>query len=416
MQSLAKIYFETVHVAYGFVNRNAFEKKVVDRWSHGDTADSHDHIFCGVAALGSLFSGVDRGSLENALVDCAKTTLESVDVISVPTWEKLAGLLLRTTYLRSTARPNAAWIASCTVMHMAEAILIREEEGQELNYTSSNKDILVRDRVFWVGRLFNTWISHEYGRSRVEIRGTFPAKPPPAAGDKTTILCQLLDISETLMPTDVHAAAAFQRGIAEVSSLKVDVDGVLLSKANLSFSFYRRLQLVSPLVPQATIDQILAIGSAGLGAAGRLASKRQPWWHVANIPFQFICILLVMDTKESLAQIARAVTTLQQIAESFSTKSITKAVDAAQKLIQLSQKHKLDELVLLNQGLECTNVSPAQAPPLSTSVAQQSMQIPSQLSTLSNWQPSPGMDIMDFTAMDWDTFLGKQNHDLVLPS
>lgn len=366
---------------------------VTERWSKGDVGDVRDPVICGVAALGSLFSGNSRSPLQGALVECAKTTLEAVDVLSFPTYDQAAGWLLRTMFLRCTARPHVTWIASNIMLNTIETVMISEPDVKPTLSNGPEPEVYSRNRVIWLGKLFNTFISNEYGRSRVQLKVDMPLIP--ATGDHTSDLFRLFQISETLDPSETHQAADFEHGIACIARLESQFDGLTLSRANAAFAFYRRLRLVSSVVQQETVDQILSLGASGLDAAKRMASKRQPWWHVANVPFQFICVLLVMDTKDSLAFIGRAMATLQAVSQCFATKSIANSVAAAQKLIKLSKQRKLDEVVLLGEGLngsQQANDEPVQMTP----TAFNDMGIP--------WQTTQDFGI-DFAAMDWDPFL-----------
>ncbi|KAH6670499.1 hypothetical protein B0J14DRAFT_450333, partial [Halenospora varia] len=73
---------------------------------------------------------------------------------------------------------------------------------------------------------------------------------------------------------------------------------------------------------------------------------------VANVPFQFVCILLEMDMQESLAKVGEAMRTLREVAECFPTQATRNSVEAARGLLKAAQDRKVADVVLLDQGLE----------------------------------------------------------------
>jgi hypothetical protein len=75
MQRLSKVYFEKVHPLYSFVNRMTFIQQVEQTWNESGCA-SHDYVLCGVAALGSLFSGPNACDREADIMRCAKNSLK----------------------------------------------------------------------------------------------------------------------------------------------------------------------------------------------------------------------------------------------------------------------------------------------------------------------------------------------------
>jgi hypothetical protein len=403
MLRLSHIYFSTLHQCYGFLNVDGFNQKVLDRWEKFDSGDPYDPVLCGVAALGSLFSGGHPSPREAELVQSAKTALETTSILSYPTQEQAAAWVLRTLYFRCTSRPHAAWIASCITMHTIEAISTTVGSETPLrNQTpapGAPQDTDTNNRVFWVAGLLNTWIANEYGRSKVKIKGISYDIPSPRAGDFTTDLLYLYQISERLDPDQIFKAKDFEDGIAEIAAFRSPRDGITLSQSNLCFALYRRLRLVNSQISRETSSQILSLGVTGLEAVMRLAEARLPWWHVANVPFQFICVLLVMDTSDALSHIDIAMRTLETVAQRFPTPSIDEALRTARLLVRLSQKRKQEDVLLLNKGLRTQPAGEASAMPAELQSTQQYMQ-----------PVTPGsldldLNMTDLTDCDWDVFL-----------
>ncbi|KAH7304827.1 hypothetical protein BKA65DRAFT_204445 [Rhexocercosporidium sp. MPI-PUGE-AT-0058] len=399
MQRLSESYFTTIHQLYGFLNRRVFDAKIEERWNMIYVPDPYDSILCGVAALGSQYLGEPSKSLEIALVDCAKRMLEITSASNTPSYENAASWTLRTIYLRSTTQPYAAWITSCTAMLTIDGLGMGTDPDDE-----SEAGIINRRRLFWCATVLNTWVSNEYGRSKVEVCKPLPAHLASRPGDFTPDLLYLYKISDRLDPKKPSTASDFEAGIAELVNFQPPVDALFLSQSNLALALYRRLRFVASTISDETIRRVITLGNAGLDAVLRLIIKRQPWWHVANVPFQFICTLLVIDTEEALEHLRRAVDTLQAVAECFPTRSLTDTLSSVRKLIQLACKQKRGQLSLLEQSLTPRSaVLRTEQPRLDLASGQG--QSPS------TWSP----ESMDFTDFDWEKFFSTDVSVLEYP-
>ncbi|KAF4624024.1 hypothetical protein G7Y89_g14153 [Cudoniella acicularis] len=407
MKVLAKTYFEVIHPAFAFLNRDVVDKKLAFRWLNRNEDDYQDPILCGIATIGSLFSADCRSNREAALMNCAKTLLESDRALMVPSYEQVGAWILRTMYLRGTARPHAGWMASCTTVHLIEALEMEAENGHqpESEATLDPHALLVKDKMIWIARLFNDWISNEYGRSKVEVKVKMP--PLPGPHDSTFEMLRLHEISRILSADETQPTSTFEDSITRVAASNFDFDGLALSQTILGFALYRRLRMNASACSRTTTDSIMNLGERGLGAARRMVSRRQPWWHVANVPFQFIYVLLVMDTQESLAKIGDAMRTLREVAECFPTQATSNSVTAAKRLIKVSQDRKVADVVLLDHGLD-TDEDPSRQNPDSTLPIQPLTDI---LASLPPQQMTPqrgnmrGLNQVDFDQLDWSYFL-----------
>lgn len=353
-QTLAGVYFERVHPIYDFVNQSMFEHALLQRW-HDMQAPPTDYepVICGVVALGLLFSGQESVNLEQALVSCAKSYLDDTSIIRQSNTHLAKAWLLRTMYLRMTSSPQSAWMTSCVAMHTLEDAGMHQERGRRsLVYADAlepDEDVDTQRRIFWITCLFNTWISHECGRSRVILRGTNREIPTTRPDDHTADLIKLFKISESIDPETVHETSALERCLLQVEKMNTRHDVVKLSQSNLALALYRRLRTSALSVSSATINMVIRIGCQAIEAAHRLAVLRCPWHHVLNQPFQFLCILLAMDTQESLSCVARTMCTLKNVASVWDTNAARKAVETAQILIRVSRKRKEQEAANLGQ-------------------------------------------------------------------
>ncbi|KAI9643531.1 hypothetical protein NHQ30_008150 [Ciborinia camelliae] len=418
MQRLANHYFETTHQIFGIFKRDLFDRKIEERWGiNFNNSDPHDPILCGVAALGSLFSGGNPSPAEASLVELAKMALETTSVLNYPSRHHVVAWVLRTLFLRCTACPHAAWIASCTTMHIIESVGLEDDSDTTSNDAELERGIgcgvLNMQRLFWIARLMNSWVANDYGRSKVTVKIPTPAFPSPEGEiDITLDYLALFQISERLDQDVTHTAAEFEAGIASIYAFHAQSDGAILSQTNLCLGLYRRLRLLASSISQEAVDQVISVCKKGLGAVMRMVEGRQPWWHVANIPFQFVCVLLAMDTPEALSHIGEALETLDAVSRCFNTRSLRESAATARTLVELSQKRKQEEINILGQGLK-TRVEPTMAGGQLPIPAMNGKQmVPSSMMMMmgsgngNNIVPGmPNINTMDFTGFDWDSFL-----------
>ena len=417
MQRLVNHYFNTTHQIFGIFKRDIFERKIQERWGvNFENSDPHDPILCGVAALGSLFSGGSPSPAEAQLVELAKIALETTSVLNYPSRHHVVAWVLRALFLRCTACPHAAWIASCTTMHIIESVGMEDDSDSSSNDAELERGIgcgvLNMQRLFWIARVLNSWVANDYGRSKVTVKISPPPFPSPEGeADVTLDYLTLYQISERLDQDTNHTAEEFEAGIESTYRFHARSDGATLSQANLGLGFYRRLRLLASTISPETISQVISIGVKGLGSVTKMVERRHPWWHVANIPFQFVCILLVIDTPESLSHIGEALETLDAVSRCFSTRSLTESAATARTLVELSLKRKQEEINILSQGLK-TRMEPMQTSQLTIPNMNGKQMMPSPMmmgnvngngSGMVSGMPNIGS--MDFTGFDWDSFL-----------
>ncbi|KAA8645318.1 hypothetical protein EYZ11_009339 [Aspergillus tanneri] len=360
MERLAGIYLEQVHPVYAVVEADVLARKISQRWKKMDSIDSYDSVLCGVAALGSLYSGLEGHGRETEIVQCAKEMLEATSVMNRPLLHHATAWVLRVIYLRSTSSPHASWMASCTAMHIIEATGVHQDPQLGSLVYSDTRDTggdgETLRRLFWVAVTLNAWIANEYGRSRVSIRGVSCKPPSMRDGDFTADLIAMYQISQQLDPDHVNEPTDLVDCLAQVEQLSFSHDALKLSQTNLALTIYRRLRVSSISTSNKVLGRIIDFGAMGLRAAVRLAEARCPWWHVANVPFQVVCTLLAMDTRESLSGVGDAMRSLKTVAQCFRTSHIQRAVDVAESLVRLSRRNKERDLDVLKDGLQEGNV------------------------------------------------------------
>ena len=192
--------------------------------------------------------------------------------------------LLRGLYLRATDHPHAVHMVSCIIMHLVEAVGIHQEATSEALHPADGDhfhDAEVRRRTFWVARMLNTWVSFEYGRTRVNLRGITAQLPTSRDGDYTRDYVDLYSLSSCLDPE--RDDSKWEYFLRQLEAYEARHDGIELSRANLGMCGYRRLRLANPNLSSETINRVIKIGLQGLDAARRMTEKGLPWWHVANV-------------------------------------------------------------------------------------------------------------------------------------
>lgn len=356
MLGLARLYFENVNPLYGILDEGRVMEDVQLRWTQPEKCRTSDHLFAGIAVGGTLFSD---GSLDHRippLVALQKRALET-SLHQMPCLEDVQSWLVRSLYMRATDHPHAVHMASCTVLHLVEALGLHQEAGDcamhpdtdERKESEMREHAELRRRTFWVARLLNTWVSFEYGRTRVQIRGITAELPTPREGDYTADYVNLYSLSCILDPE--RSENKWEDFLLQLENYEARHDALELSRCNLAMCGYRRLRLASPVISNETINRVIGIGLCGLAAARRMTERSKPWWHAANVPFQVICVLLAMDVKESLKHVSEALRVLEQVSDRFRTIAVKEALKTARFLVRLSKKRKDEDSDVLGQSL-----------------------------------------------------------------
>lgn len=397
MRRLAAIYFEKIDPCYTFLDRKIFFTRIVQRWellsSPNDSAEHpYDAVLCGVAAFGYLFSRREIIAVELRLIETARTLLDkTILAAETPSVDIVTGWVLRAAYLRMTASPHAAWMASCTLMHLIEAAGLHlgtsDPEAAGLLHTSppetqdgdikqGTSDPVTRQRLFGMARHLNTWISFDLGRSRVVLHGAAapsptitpqsrnpPQQAPPRA--PRAELFHLLPLSENLDPTgpSPQDLPELETALASVLDLLYSEPSLILVQCNLMLCIYRRLRALNPHGPLSSnlIDRVLALAGRGLRAARGMVASSCPWHQVANVPFQVVCSLLAIDNRAALALLADAMRTLREVLAAYDTPSMREAYSTAYLLIALHQRRKEDDTRALAEVLRVNAAAAAPA-------------------------------------------------------
>ena len=420
MMLLARLYAENPHPLYGVVDMEKIFEDINVRWTKPKLCKTPDHLLAGIAVSGSLFSDRSLDDRVPALIAMQKTALET-SLNQMPSLEDIQSWLIRALYMRATEHPHAVHMASCTTLHLVEALGLHQEIGEcamhpdtdERQESEMKENAEIRRRTFWVARMLNTWVSFEYGRTRVQLRGINAELPTPREGDYTTDYINLYSMSCILDPE--RSEVKWEEFLLQLETWEARHDALELSRCNLAMSGYRRLRLANPVVSNETINRVIGIGLSGLAAARRMVERSKPWWHVANVPFQVICVFLAIDSRDSLKHVSEALRVLEDVSERFRTIAVKEALKTARFLVRLSKKRKDEDSAVLDQSLvrgkedgdpQPENMAPRTealqsfVPPVNGGFPTMTGETP-RTSSSDDWN----LDFLEGADFDWNSFL-----------
>ncbi|KAH8817065.1 hypothetical protein F5884DRAFT_778359 [Xylogone sp. PMI_703] len=357
MQVLASAFFEKIHPCYGYIDRDIFFQHVGARWQSPPITEAYDAVLCGVAALGSYFSPGASAS-EPRLVALSQSILNSYPAAKLPSVDLILGWICRVVYFRETAAPLAAWMASSTAMHLIEAAgLHREASTGSVLITASECNEETRKRLFGVAQHLNTWISFDLGLSRIALQGAISTPPHPRPGDYTDKLLSLLPMSASLDPLELHDDSKLRTTLLHLIATQDNQPPLILAQCNLMLCILRRVHSYGSLNNPSTdlpIDGMLAFMEKALRAAQSMVTTHSPWHHAANVPFQIVCMLLVIDSRASFRLLKEAMQTLLHVAAYYDTNNLRDAYSTACVLLWLYQKRRSEDVEMIGSILSTT--------------------------------------------------------------
>jgi hypothetical protein len=267
----------------------------------------------------------------------------------------VVGWILRTLYLRLTTRPHIAWMASCTTVHVAEAIGLHREIHEfqmkrDMPRQITEMEIEHRRSAFWVAVALNQFFGSEYGRTMVHI-DLVECKPlNPQPGDLTVRMVTMLQSapSQGLLGRPVDLLDS----IAKVKALPVKSPFLGVIRADISFCIYRMLCSTESRIPMEEIPSFLDIIRVGLDGVKFLNTTNKPWWNVVSMPFQAVGVLLSIGSPESLKMVPMAMEVLKNVTTLYDSYLSREALRTAYALVQAAAQQKRTGLDSLDISLE----------------------------------------------------------------
>ncbi|KAK4954496.1 hypothetical protein LTR10_007927 [Elasticomyces elasticus] len=345
MLRLINVYFEKVDHCYGFIDADLLRQSVSDTWDTPHEPGAKDAVLCGVGALAYLFSGAEDIAIETSLVLLAKHLLDP-STADTPSWYSATAWLLRTIYLRLTAKPEEAWLASCSTLHIIDASgVVHANSSTDVFVPGLRRiDVHTGRRIFGVAQHLNIWMSYDLGRSRVRLPEIDNAPTSTHSDGYTTELLELLPYSQDLDPTKEISAVNLATVLEEILGRTHTQPPSVLAQCNLMLCIYRRLHVSKAEVPDHLMDKVLDLIRRSIDAARSSMAAGLSWHHVANIPFQAVCTLLAIDTVRSFAILSEAMGCLAAVNDTYQTGATYEAFTTAYALVQLHQKRKEAEV------------------------------------------------------------------------
>ncbi|TQV90342.1 hypothetical protein V2A60_004283 [Cordyceps javanica] len=390
----SQVFFAALAPVADLMDRQIYERRCRDYFRGGAAGPNivaFGAIAAGVAALGSFLSP-RRHPRETELVQYAKAILDDPVTMRMLTVDHIIASGLRVFYLRATTRPNNAWIASCTVLHLCEAVGLHREESivkmasMPTAQAMGHSEDQLR-RVFWIAYAGHNLLSYEYDRSSVTFGAVTCREIAPKAGsvaDQFVKLAQIIPGPNSPFQLDCEGATPTEELCLRLRALDVlqsENPFVVLTKADLTFCFYRRLYQLKAGIPDDIVQLVIHTGNGAIVAAEQLASQGRMFWNVIGSVFQYTCVLLAIDTPAANARIAKAFESLSNMVRVADTGLTREALSMARRLLSLSTAKKRREL----EQLEAVEASYQDSPP----------------------QPEPSGNVPGdhFWGMDWDQFL-----------
>lgn len=344
------IYFHSLAPIGDLLDSKTYAKRCHDYYHDvggGVNRLTFGAIAAGVAALGSFLSR-NRHPREADLVRYTKTILDDPMSMRMLCIDHVVAWGMRVLYLRATSRPNNAWIASCTLMHLVEAIGLHKEENIAKMASLPMSNALGYDadrmrRIFWIGWAGHAMISYEYDRTSVSFRDVTCRAINPKPGSFADQFVQIVQI----IPAPNSSTEELCECITKLDGLAALHPFLVVTKADLAFCFYRRIYQLKMGMPNDIIQLVIDSGNAAVKAAEQLASQGRMFWNVIGSVFQYTCVLLAIDTPASSVHVAAAFASLEGLVKAADTQPTREALSMARHLLRLGTERKRRELALL---------------------------------------------------------------------
>ena len=425
-QKYADTYFQKVHAIFRIVDQNQFTWRMTQRWTTLTT--EYDAILGGVVALGSLFSGSNAHPREMEIVDNARCELE----FRSPTHRRASaditvqGWILRVLYVRMAVNPHAAWMASRSCIDAIEGD--SKPAGMAEPFTACGQEPTTNSnphrkhvhfdhaRLHWIARMLHTWICRDYDLTKSNRQSHSISCLPPVAEDSqdfTPTLISMFRVSSRSIYSDTPKNLTELTSVLhEMNDPDFETHPVLkLHKSNRVFCVYTIMRSLKQVIPGSTLTRVIEAARPGLEAALQLAQDEQPWWYVVHLPFRFLCVMLSMDTRDSLVEVEGAMIVLRQIEKCFSTKRMQAIINTADALVEMCRVNKAEAMEALERSKEDT------FPPDLVVPGKSSLNVSSAVSETSHLMPSAQRfadthdgeaSYINMDTFDWDDFLNLE--------
>ncbi|KAJ5812073.1 hypothetical protein N7474_008374 [Penicillium riverlandense] len=362
-QKQLRSFFFSDFPACGFLDLQDLTARCEKHWLGHDQGLPFEALISGVIGLASVLDNAINVQQEADIIQHAENILNDPVILSEPHVEVLAAIVLRVLYLRATTTPHVTWLLSCTAMHMAESLGLHKDYESNVgkhHNTANQWDNDAISCMFWIICAGNRLVSHELGRSPVVLHGVTQKFPfSPSDTDGAAILCRL----GCLLPVIDAADGDQERSKQSLDIIAKAAGGhpfIKLIAADVCFCLYRRIHVGSHGITKEQSQQVVLIGRAAVKAANQLLHKGRPWWNMLGTLFQFCCVLISMDSLDSLADLRYAMKTINLIQDRYPGEKKAQALSTLKALIMASKQRKQTQIAYLSAVDEpeeaCVNI------------------------------------------------------------
>lgn len=134
----------------------------------------------------------------------------------------------------------------------------------------------------------------------------------------------------------------------------------VLAQCNIVCCSSRWLCALGSYTSLVASEKVLTLLGCGLVTTRAMATAFDPWYHIANVQFQTLCIDIAMDTPSALKLISEAMRTLRIVLYIYQFPLTIDAYSAARQLIVSFQKRDADPRALLAISEEWDPTQPLQ--------------------------------------------------------
>ncbi|KAH0592822.1 hypothetical protein MHUMG1_09467 [Metarhizium humberi] len=352
------VHFSTLAPIGDYLDPRIYTQRCRDYYhGGGSTMTAFGAVAAGVAALGSFLSP-NRHPRESDLVQYAKAILDDPASMRMLGIDHIVAWAMRVFYLRATSRPNNAWIASCTMMHLCEAVGLHEEENINKMASVAGAGAVGHDadrlrRIFWISWAGHNLLSYESDRSSVRFRAVTCQAIIPTSGsvaDQFVRIAHIIPAPNSPFHLECQPSTPreelFER-LKALEKLQFTHPFLVVTKADLAFCFYRRIYQLKMGISDDMIKLVIDCGNAAVQSAQQLANQGRLFWNVIGSVFQYACVLLAIDTPAASLHIPAAFRGLEDLVRAADTGPTREALSMARHLLSLNTEKKRKELAQL---------------------------------------------------------------------
>ncbi|KAJ3535725.1 hypothetical protein NM208_g7019 [Fusarium decemcellulare] len=358
LMAFSDTFFSVFGIIIDILDQKIFRQRCREYYQGGLRNGVFAAVAAGVAAVGSFLSFNSGHDREVDIVHFAKTVLEDPAATRRASVELVVGWALRASYLRFTTRPNNAWIASCTLMHLVEAVGLHEEENiakiaQMAGASASGLSPYRLRRIFWCSWASHILTCYEYGRSAVRFPRISCNAIDPIAGSYTYQFVQLAAVlpspnSPFQLAVEGHGEEAELSGrMKALKDMPAGHPFLVFTKADLVFYLYRRLRQQKRPLTDEVIQLIVAVGNEAVEAACQSVREGRMFFNALGSVFQYACVLLAMDNPSASSNLGTVFDGLETIVNIADTRLTREALTTARHLLKASIKKKKQETATL---------------------------------------------------------------------